>query len=300
MNIININENDNDNKNNEKEYLNLLSFILKYGIKKETRNGFTYSYFGSLLRFNINNGLTFPLLTTKKVFFRGIVEELLWFLRGSVNSKELEEKGINIWKGNSTREYLDSIGLYNYPEGYLGPIYGYQWRSFNGKVDQLKYVLEELELKNSRRALISAWNPVQLKEQALPPCHLIYNFYKSDDNNLSCMMYMRSADLFLGVPFNIASTTLLTMIIAKVMNMKVKEVCISICDIHIYDEHIEQVNTQLSNEIYQPPQVIIKKEIDNSKYLSIDEKIKWIEELKFEDFELINYNSHASLKAIMK
>lgn len=298
MNIININ--DNDNKNNEKEYLNLLSFILKYGIKKETRNGFTYSYFGSLLRFNINNGLTFPLLTTKKVFFRGIVEELLWFLRGSVNSKELEQKGINIWKGNSTREYLDSIGLYNYPEGYLGPIYGYQWRSFNGKVDQLKYVLEELELKNSRRALISAWNPVQLKEQALPPCHLIYNFYKADDNNLSCMMYMRSADLFLGVPFNIASTTLLTMIIAKVMNMKVKEVCISICDIHIYDEHIEQVNTQLLNEIYEPPQVIIKKEIDNSKYLSIDEKIKWIEELKFEDFELINYKSHASLKAIMK
>ena len=298
MNIININ--DNDNKNNEKEYLNLLSFILKYGIKKETRNGFTYSYFGSLLRFNINNGLTFPLLTTKKVFFRGIVEELLWFLRGSVNSKELEQKGINIWKGNSTREYLDSIGLYNYPEGYLGPIYGYQWRSFNGKVDQLKYVLEELELKNSRRALISAWNPVQLKEQALPPCHLIYNFYKPDDNNLSCMMYMRSADLFLGVPFNIASTTLLTMIIAKVMNMKVKEVCISICDIHIYDEHIEQVNTQLLNEIYEPPQVIIKKEIDNSKYLSIDEKIKWIEELKFEDFELINYKSHASLKAIMK
>ncbi len=182
----------------------------------------------------------------------------------------------------------------------MGPIYGYQWRSFNGKVDQLKYVLEELELKNSRRALISAWNPVQLKEQALPPCHLIYNFYKSDDNNLSCMMYMRSADLFLGVPFNIASTTLLTMIIAKVMNMKVKEVCISICDIHIYDEHIEQVNTQLLNEIYEPPQVIIKKEIDNSKYLSIDEKIKWIEELKFEDFELINYKSHASLKAIMK
>ena len=113
-------------------------------------------------------------------------------------------------------------------------------------------------------------------------------------------MYMRSADLFLGVPFNIASTTLLTMIIAKVMNMKVKEVCISICDIHIYDEHIEQVNTQLLNEIYEPPQVIIKKEIDNSKYLSIDEKIKWIEELKFEDFELINYKSHASLKAIMK
>lgn len=285
---------------NEKGYLNLLSFILNNGVKKETRNGFTYSHFGSLLRFDVNNGDSFPLLTTKKVFFRGIVEELLWFLRGSVNSKELEKKGINIWKGNSTREYLDSIGLYNYPEGYLGPIYGYQWRSFNGKIDQLRYVLEELELNNSRRALLSAWNPVQLKEQALPPCHLIYNFYKYDNQNLCCMMYMRSADLFLGVPFNIASTAILTMIIAKVMNMKVKEICISICDTHIYDEHLDAVKTQISNEIYKPPQVIIKKEIDNTRNLSIDEKIKWIEELTFEDFELKDYNCHQLIKAIMK
>ncbi len=287
-------------ENNEKGYLNLLSFILNNGVKKETRNGFTYSHFGSLLRFDVNNGDSFPLLTTKKVFFRGIVEELLWFLRGSVNSKELEEKGINIWKGNSTREYLDSIGLYNYPEGYLGPIYGYQWRSFNGKIDQLRYVLEELELNNSRRALLSAWNPVQLKEQALPPCHLIYNFYKYDNQNLCCMMYMRSADLFLGVPFNIASTAILTMIIAKVMNMKVKEICISICDTHIYNEHLDAVKTQISNEIYKPPQVIIKKEIDNTRNLSIDEKIKWIEELTFEDFELKNYDCNPPIKAIMK
>jgi len=289
----------NDFNIDEKGYLILLKFILNYGIKKETRNGFTYSYFGSLLRFDVNNGNTFPLLTTKKVFFRGIVEELLWFLRGSTNSKELENKGINIWKGNSSREYLDSIGFHNYPEGELGPIYGYQWRSFNGEIDQLRYLLEELELNNSRRALISAWNPVQLKQQALPPCHILYNFYKNDDQNLSCMMYMRSADLFLGVPFNIASTTLLTMIIAKVMNMKVKEICITICDIHIYEEHVEQVKIQLENEIYKSPEVIIKKEIDNKK-LTIDEKIKWIEELKFEDFELKNYKSNPSIKAIMK
>lgn len=287
-------------ENNEKGYLNLLSFILNNGVKKKTRNGFTLSHFGSLLRFDVNNGDSFPLLTTKKVFFRGIIEELLWFLRGSVNSKELEEKGINIWKGNSSREYLDSIGLFNYPEGYLGPIYGYQWRSFNGKIDQLRYILEELELNNSRRALLSAWNPVQLKEQALPPCHLIYNFYKYDNQNLCCMMYMRSADLFLGVPFNIASTAILTMIIAKVMNMKVKEICISICDTHIYDEHLDAVKTQISNEIYKPPQVIIKKEIDNTCNLSIDEKIKWIEELTFEDFELKDYVCHPPIKAIMK
>jgi len=285
---------------NEKGYINLLENVLNNGIKKNTRNGFTLSYFGSLLKFNINNGLTFPLLTTKKVFYRGVIEELLWFLRGSTNSKELEEKGINIWKGNSTREYLDSNGFYNYPEGELGPIYGYQWRNFNGKIDQIKYILEELELKNSRRALISAWNPVQLKQQALPPCHIIYNFYKKDEENLNCMMYMRSADLFLGLPFNIASTALLCMIISKVMNMKANEICISICDNHIYEEHIEQVKEQLRNEILESPEIKIKKEFDKSKYISIDEKIKWIEELKYEDFELINYKSYSIIKGIMK
>ena len=285
---------------NEQGYLNLLNFILYNGIKKETRNGYTYSHFGSLLRFSLNDGLSFPLLTTKKVFIRGIIEELLWFLRGSTNSKELEEKGINIWKGNSSREYLDSIGLFSYPEGELGPIYGFQWRKFNGKIDQIRYVLEELELKNSRRALLSAWNPVQLKQQALPPCHILYNFYKNVDENLSCMMYMRSADLFLGVPFNIASTAILCMIIAKVMGMKAKDICLSICDNHIYEEHLEQVKQQLNNEIYKSPQMIIKKDFDKSKYISIDEKIKWIEELKFEDFDLLNYKSHSTIKAIMK
>jgi thymidylate synthase len=286
---------------NEEGYLEMLEKTLKEGIKKETRNGITYSSFGGFLRFDVNDGSIFPLLTSKKIFFKGVVEELLWFLRGSVNSKELEEKGVNIWKGNSSREYLDSIGLYDYEEGYLGPIYGYQWRSFNGIIDQLKYILEELSLKNSRRVVLSAWNPVQLKEQALPPCHLIYNFYKQDDNNLSCMMYMRSCDLFLGLPFNIASTALLNMIIAKVMNMKAKEIAISICDIHIYEEHLNQVNVQLDlkDKIFKQPELKIKKEIDINLN-SIDEKIKWIEELKYEDFELINYNSHGSIKAIMK
>ena len=287
-----------ENYRNEEAYLHLLNFVLENGIKKETRNGITYSHFGSLMKFDVNNGMTFPLLTTKRVFFRGIVEELLWFLRGSTNSKELEAKGINIWKGNSSREYLDSMGLYRYSEGELGPIYGYQWRSFNGQIDQLKYLLEELQLKNSRRAFISAWNPVQLKEQALPPCHISYNFYKNDDEYLSCMMYMRSADLFLGVPFNIASTTLLTMIVAKVMNMKVKEVCVTICDNHIYDEHRDQVKEQLTKERFEFPQLIITKEIDTN--LSIDEKIKWIEELTFQDFELKDYKCHSTIKAIMK
>lgn len=289
------------NLKNEEGYLYLLEKTLKEGIKKETRNGITYSSFGGFLRFDVNDGTSFPLLTSKKIFFKGVIEELLWFLRGSVNSKELEEKGVNIWKGNSSREYLDSVGLNDYEEGYLGPIYGYQWRSFNGKIDQLRYILEELSLKNSRRAVLSAWNPVQLKEQALPPCHLLYNFYKEDDINLSCMMYMRSSDLFLGLPFNIASTALLTMIIAKVMNMKAKEIVISICDIHIYEEHLKQVNVQLElkDKLFKEPELKIKKEIDINLN-SIDEKIKWIEELKYEDFELNNYKSHSSLKAIMK
>ncbi len=283
---------------NEKGYLELLEDVYKNGIRKDNRNGFTYSSFGSLLKFKVNNGQSFPLLTTKKVFFRGIVEELLWFLRGSTNSKELEDKGINIWKGNSTREYLNSVGLINNEEGELGKVYGYEWRSFNGYFDQIRYIIEELTLNNSRRAILSAWNPCDLKEQALPPCHLLYNFYKIDNDNLNCMMYMRSADLFLGVPFNIASTTLLAMIIGKTMGMKVNEICISICDTHIYYEHFEGVKEQLLRDVYESPVVEIKKNIDKNS--SIDEKIKWIEELTYEDFELKDYNCHPTIKAVMK
>jgi dihydrofolate reductase/thymidylate synthase len=282
--------------NNEYEYLKLLNIVKNEGICKKTRNGNTYSYFGYLLKFDIHK--SFPLITTKKVFFKGVVEELLWFLRGSVNSKELEEKGVNIWKGNSSREYLDANGFTDYEEGYLGPIYGFQWRNFNGKIDQLRYLLEELNKENSRRIILNAWNPCQLHEQALPPCHLLYNFYKANNNDLSCMMYMRSSDLFLGLPFNIASTALLTYIIAKVCGYNVREIAISLCDCHIYEEHLEAVNIQLERKPLSLPQIKINKNIDIN--LSIDEKIKWIEELKFEDFELINYEFHPTIKAPMK
>jgi thymidylate synthase len=291
----------------EYQYLNILKKVKEEGVLKNGRNGNTYSYFGDILKFNIKN--QFPLLTTKKIFFKGVVEELLWFLRGSVNSKELEEKGVNIWKGNSNREFLDANGFYNYEEGYLGPIYGFQWRSFNGEIDQLKYVLKEMN-NNSRRIIINAWNPCQLNKQVLPPCHILYNFYISDnkeinddENNknykdLSCMMFMRSSDLFLGLPFNIASTALFTYIIAQVMGMNVKEIAISICDLHIYEEHLEGVGEQLKREPYKFPKLNIKKEIDIN--LSIDEKIKWIESLVFEDFELIDYNYHPIIRGIMK
>jgi thymidylate synthase len=281
---------------NEYEYLKLLNIVKKEGICKKTRNGNTYSYFGYLLKFDIHN--SFPLLTTKRVFFKGVVEELLWFLRGSVNSKELEEKGVNIWKGNSSREYLNANGFNDYEEGYLGPIYGFQWRNFNGKVDQLRYLLEEMNKENSRRILLNAWNPCQLNEQALPPCHLLYNFYKGNNNDISCMMYMRSSDLFLGLPFNIASTALFTYIIAKVCGYNLREIALSLCDCHIYEEHLEAVDIQLERTPISFPQLKINKDIDIN--ISIDEKIKWIEELKFEDFELINYNPQSTIKAPMK
>jgi len=284
------------NNAEEQQYLDILNYVSKNGIKKQTRNGITYSHFAHLLKFDIST--YYPLLTTKKTYFKGIVEELLWFLRGSVNSKDLENKGVNIWKGNSSREYLDANGFYDYEEGYLGPIYGYQWRNYNGEIDQLKYVLNELNKENSRRIIINAWNPCQLHLQALPPCHILYNFFKNNDNSLSCMMYMRSSDLFLGLPFNIASTALLTYIIAKVSGMKVKEIALSLCDLHIYEEHLEAVEEQLKRTPYNFPKINIKKDIDIN--ISIDDKIKWIEELTYDDFELIDYKYHPTIKAIMK
>tara|TARA_B100000795_G_scaffold2296_1_gene1605 strand:+ start:15574 stop:16458 length:885 start_codon:yes stop_codon:yes gene_type:complete len=290
---------------NEEGYLNLLKETLKNGEIKSTRNGVVYSKFGCMIKFdNINN---FPLLTTKKMFFRGIVEELLWFLRGSTNANELKEKNINIWDGNSTREYLDSIGLTEYKEGELGPVYGWQWRKFGkdyndsntfGK-DQIKYLLDELQKpNNSRRAVLSGWNPVDLDKMALPPCHILYIFNKTS-KGLSCHMTLRSSDLFLGLPFNIASTALLTQILATVLHIDISEICLSICDAHIYYEHSEQINKQIVLEKYNLPKLIIKKFPPHIN-CSTDEKIKWIEELKYGDFELKDYLSHNSLKAIMK
>jgi len=319
--------------NGEDGYLNLLKDTLANGENKITRNGGVISSFGSMINFkNINE--CFPLITTKKMFFRGIVEELLWFLRGSTNANELKKKNVHIWDGNSTREYLDSIGL-DYPEGELGPVYGWQWRKFGKEygegneargeiyidinnsdtassasssnyiyvddkgVDQIKYIIEELlKETSSRRAVLSGWNPVDLKKMALPPCHILYIFNKSA-KGLSCHMTLRSSDLFLGLPFNIASTALLTQILAHVLHINASEICLSICDAHIYDEHISQVNKQVNNEIYELPKVIIKKDAPDITS-PVDEKIRWIESLVYEDFELSNYKSHAALSAIMK
>jgi dihydrofolate reductase/thymidylate synthase len=311
---------------NEEGYIVLLKDALK-GETKNTRNGEVLSQFGHMIEFD-NISKSFPLITTKKVFFRGIVEELLWFLRGSTNANELKDKKVNIWNGNSSRGYLDSIGLSNYTEGELGPVYGWQWRKFgkqyiaskeqkvacdidnnfnfiekpdyiNRGYDQLKFVLTELlKDNNSRRAVLSAWNPCDLNKMALPPCHILYIFNKTNEG-LCCHLTLRSSDLFLGLPFNIASCALLTIIIAHVLHINVSKICLSICDAHIYIEHIEQVKKQIELEIYNPPKVVINKSpphIDSS----IEEKIEWIEQLSYEDFELINYKSHDRLNALMK
>lgn len=288
-------------------YLNLLKDTLQYGEKRESRNGIVISRFGCIINFQ-NIQKDFPLFTTKKMFLRGIIEELLWFLRGSVNANELKNIGVHIWDGNSSKEYLEKIGLSHYEEGELGPVYGWQWRKFgkqyneenssNG-IDQIRYVLEELlKSDNSRRAVLSAWNPVDIHKMALPPCHILYTFYKSS-KGLSCHLTMRSSDLFLGLPFNIASTALLTMIISHILHMDSCDITLSLCDSHIYMEHMDAINMQLKNEIYDSPIMKILKErplLDSS----IEEKLNWIETLKYEDFQLIDYKSNGNIKAEMK
>ncbi len=291
----------------EDGYLQLLRDTLKIGEYKSTRNGNVFSRFGVMITFeDIFN--KFPLLTSKKMFTKGIIEELLWFLRGSTDAKLLQNKGIHIWDGNSSREYLDKVGLNHYNEGELGPIYGWQWRSFgkpyhiqsdSSGFDQIQYVLEELmHPDNSRRAVLSAWNPLQLKEMALPPCHIVYTFYK-DSKGLSCMMNMRSSDLFLGLPFNIASTALLTHILATVLYIKPSAISLVLTDAHIYEEHIDAVNRQLQNKILEHPTIKILK-LPPDENTSIEEKLKWIENLTYEDFEIADYHSAGSIKAIMK
>ncbi len=291
---------------NEEGYLKLLKDTLEEGEEIETRNGKTISKFCNLLKFeNIEN---LPLLTTKKIYYKGVIEELLWFLQGSVDANILKDKKVNIWNGNSSREYLDNNGFTDYKEGELGPIYGWQWRKFGKKykkegdkegVDQIKYVIEELSKpNNSRRAVLSGWNPLQLSEMALPPCHILYTFYKNKQG-LSCLMTLRSSDLFLGLPFNIASTAILTHIIAKVIKINVNSIGIAISDGHIYEEHKEAVNIQIKRNIYEN-KIKLKIESENNIGETIEEKIKWINNLKYEDFKIENYKYHEKINAEMK
>jgi thymidylate synthase len=285
----------------ETAYLQLLQKILVDGEERTGRNGLTKSVFGEKLEFNVCHG--FPLLTTKRMFWRGIVEELLWFLRGSTDANELKERGVFIWNGNSTREFLDTRGLSDYCEGECGPIYGYQWRCFDGDypsrsggIDQLRYVLKELtDNPSGRRALMTGWNPKQLDAMCLPPCHVLYNFYLSPKSGLSCQMYQRSCDTCAGLPFNIASTALLTSIIATAIGVAVDRVIIVIGDTHVYEQHYTNALEQIGRTPFAFPQLRIDAPPDIA-CRSLDEKIAWIEGLTMEQFELLNYKCHPSIK----
>ena len=285
----------------EYQYLDLMRNILHKGERRVARNAETISLFGVKMTYDISE--SFPLLTTKRMYSKGILHELLWFIRAGTNSKELEEAGVNIWRGNSTREYLDSIGLNHYKEGECGPIYGFQWRHFNAKyidsdtdytgqgVDQLQNIINLIKTNpKSRRMYMTGWNPCQLPEMALPPCHISYQFYvrESGDNTyLDCMMYQRSGDVFLGVPFNIGSTATLTYIIAKITGILPGKITIVIGDAHIYASHTEQVKKQLARAPKPFPTLSFTRDIDE------------LNDLKYSDFKLEHYKCHPSIRAEM-
>ena len=258
-----------------KQYHDLLKKVLSDGILKEDRTGIgTLSIFGYQMRFNLQDG--FPLLTTKKIHFKSIVYELLWFLSGNTNIKFLNDNGVRIWD-----EWADE-------NGNLGHVYGYQWRSWptpDGKhVDQIKKIIDQLKNNpNSRRIIVSAWNVGEIENMALPPCHTFFQFYVSE-NKLSCQLYQRSADIFLGVPFNIASYALLTMMVAQVCDFELGDFVHTLGDAHIYTNHFEQTKLQLSREPKRLPKMIINKEVKN------------IFDYKYDDFELINYEYHPHIK----
>ena len=296
---------------NEFSYLDLAKKVLKNGHERVDRTEVgTISIFGESLRFDISNG-TVPLLTTKQVPLKACIEELLFFCRGDTDSKILDNRGVRIWNGNSSREFLDKRGLRNYRDGILGPVYGWQWRFFGAKysqafantslidtskiggVDQLSQVLHQLKKDPfSRRIIISAWNPVDLDKMCLPPCHYSIQFYVEEKNGekyLSALFNMRSSDVFLGLPFNIASYSILLHILAKKAGMKTKEIVYMGGDVHIYKNHINQMKEQISRTPRPFPKIHLDPHI---------EYINW-EYIKYSDFELIGYFPYKTIKAEM-
>jgi thymidylate synthase len=259
-----------------RQYHELLRLVLEQGESRNDRTGVgTLSIFGAQARFDLRE--TFPLLTTKKLHLKSIIYELLWFLRGDTNVRYLNEHGVTIWD-----EWADE-------HGNLGRVYGAQWRDWRGengvRVDQIDHVISEIK-KNpqSRRLIVSAWNAAEIERMALPPCHVLFQFYVQD-GELSCQLYQRSADLFLGVPFNIASYALLTLMVAQVVNLRPGDFVHTFGDLHLYQNHLEQAREQLTRDYRALPQ------------LKLNPTIKNIRDFKFEDFELIGYDPHPSIKA---
>ena len=259
-----------------RQYLDLLQFILDNGVEKGDRTGTgTLSVFGYQMRFDLKKG--FPLLTTKKLHLKSIIYELLWFLKGETNIKYLQDHGVHIWD-----EWADE-------NGELGPVYGSQWRSWpaagGDTIDQIARVINQIKTNpNSRRHIVTAWNPAEIDRMALPPCHTLFQFYVAN-GVLSCQLYQRSADLFLGVPFNIASYSLLTLMVAQVCDLEIGDFVHSFGDVHLYLNHIDQAKLQLSRQPYPLPQMRINPEISS------------IDGFNYDDFELLNYQSHPGIKA---
>ena len=297
-------ENNKGENKEEQQYLDLIRTILLYGsLETGGRNGTVKSIFGASMRFSLENE-RIPILTSKKTAWKTCLKELLWFISGSTDNQKLIDKGVHIWNGNGSREFLDSRGLEHLKENDLGPVYGHQWRHFNapytdkdtdytGKgVDQLQKIIDCLKdpvQRYSRRLVMSAWNPQQLDEMALPPCHIMAQFNVSHGNKLSCSLYQRSADVGLGMPFNIASYACLTHILAKHCDLEATEFVYMVGNCHIYEEHFDALNGLLQNELYPFPTIEISSTYEN------------INDYKMEDIQVLNYkcNNAISMKMIV-
>lgn len=274
----------------EQNYLNLIKKVLIFGNDKDDRTGVgTLSIFGEQLKFNLDG--EFPLLTCKKVFFKGVFEELNWFIKGCTSTKYLDDKGVKIWNEFGKKQNLEKLKL-DYNEGDLGPIYGFQWRHFNAEykgsnfdyknegIDQLSNVINDIKNNpNSRRLFVSSWNPSFIDKMVLPPCHVSFQFYVHN-GKISCHLYQRSCDILLGLPFNIASYALLTYMIGNICNLKPDELIISLGDVHIYKNQIKNVEELINRIPYQFPKMIIKNKKES------------IEDFRIDDFEIIEYNYH--------
>lgn len=286
----------------EKQYLSLINKILNHGVREEGRNGTVIKLIGDQMRFPLDNK-SIPLITTKKLAWRVCLKELLWFISGSTDNGKLKEQGVKIWNKNASREFLDSLGFWDRIEDDLGPVYGHQWRHFNAPyldcdidyrgegVDQLKYVenmLKNEETRNSRRILMSAWNPCQIPQMALPPCHVLSQFHVTEGNKLSCSVYQRSADVGLGLPFNIASYSFLTHLLAKHCDLEASELIHTIGDAHIYEEHAEALKTQIGRNPLPPPFLNIKYKKETLNCYGLD------------DFVIEDYNYYDEIKMDMK
>jgi thymidylate synthase len=286
----------------ENQYLNTIKYIIENGSLINSRNGNVYTTIGCPMHFNLENN-TIPILTTKKVAIKTCIKELIWFIKGQTDNKILKNQNVHIWDDNGSRDFLDSRGLTNRNKDDLGPIYGYQWRHFNNQyenctsdysgkgIDQLKYIIDSLKHpteKYSRRLIMTAWNPCQIDEMALPPCHVLCHF-NVIDNNLSCILYQRSGDVGLGVPFNISSYCLLTHLIAKICNLNAKEFIYYLGNTHIYDDHIESLKEQILRKPLEFPKI----KISDRDNLDIDN-------ISLEDIEIINYQHYDSIKMKMR